>query len=91
MTSNNSKPHISASISSSEDVTVSGHSGATTRFSSRPEETASSSSSSSALAKSTNRINFLKERRAQLVNDLQVARNSLGPGPDGPPPRTNSR
>lgn len=37
MTSNNLKPHISASISSSEDVTVSGHSGATTRFSSRPE------------------------------------------------------
>ncbi|XP_064993249.1 rho GTPase-activating protein REN1-like isoform X4 [Musa acuminata AAA Group] len=91
MTSNNLKPHISASISSSEDVTVSGHSGATTRFSSRPEETASSSSSSSALAKLTNRLNFLKERRAQLVNDLQVARNSLGPGPDGPPPRTNSR
>ncbi|CAL9779620.1 unnamed protein product [Musa acuminata subsp. burmannicoides] len=91
MTSNNLKPHISGSISSSEDVTVSGHSGATTRFSSRPEETASSSSSSSALAKLTNRLNFLKERRAQLVNDLQVARNSLGPGPDGPPPRTNSR
>ncbi|CAL9082539.1 unnamed protein product [Musa acuminata var. zebrina] len=91
MTSNNLKPHISASISSSEDVTVSGHSGATTRLSSRPEETASSSSSSSALAKLTNRLNFLKERRAQLVNDLQVARNSLGPGPDGPPPRTNSR
>ncbi|RWW78714.1 hypothetical protein BHE74_00013051, partial [Ensete ventricosum] len=55
-------------------------------------ETASSSSSStSALAKLTNRLNFLKERRAQLVNDLQVARNSFRPGPDVPPPRTNSR
>ncbi|WOL03934.1 rho GTPase-activating protein 6-like isoform X1 [Canna indica] len=45
--------------------------------------------SSSALAKLTNRLNFLKERRAQLAIGLQTAQNIRASSPDGPPPTSN--
>lgn len=43
------------------------------------------SGSSSALSRLTNRLNFLKERRVQLVNELEEANTSTSL-----PPRTNS-
>ncbi|THU47653.1 hypothetical protein C4D60_Mb09t17880 [Musa balbisiana] len=83
------KSQTSASVSSSVELALAGLSGMTKKHSSRPEEQVSSSAS--ALAKLTNRLNFLKERRAQLVNELQFVQNSHTLGQDGPPPRTNSR
>ncbi|OVA01798.1 Rho GTPase-activating protein domain [Macleaya cordata] len=50
-------------------------------------------STSSALSKLTTRLNFLKERRTQIVNELHNIDNNLGPDNQslGAPPRTNSR
>ncbi|URD89596.1 pleckstrin domain-containing [Musa troglodytarum] len=61
------RSQTSASVSSSEPG------GVAKRLSSRPEETVSSTAS--ALAKLTNRLNLLKERRAQLANELQIMQN----------------
>ncbi|XP_064949473.1 rho GTPase-activating protein 6-like isoform X2 [Musa acuminata AAA Group] len=66
------RSQTSASVSSSEP------SGVAKRLSSRPEETVSSTAS--ALAKLTNRLNLLKERRAQLANELQIMHNGQGSG-----------
>ncbi|KAG6471782.1 hypothetical protein ZIOFF_069228 [Zingiber officinale] len=61
------KSQTSTGISSSEMPAVAGHTGDAKGFSFKLEETISSSSS--ALVKLTNRLNFLKERRAQLANE----------------------
>ncbi|CAL9079412.1 unnamed protein product [Musa textilis] len=66
------RSQTSASVSSSEPG------GVAKRLSSRPEETVSSTAS--ALAKLTNRLNLLKERRAQLANELQIMQNGQGSG-----------
>nr|XP_009386459.1 PREDICTED: rho GTPase-activating protein REN1-like isoform X1 [Musa acuminata subsp. malaccensis] len=87
--SNSLKSQTSASVASSVELALAGLSGTIKKHSSRPEEQVSSSAS--ALAKLTNRLNFLKERRAQLVNELQFVQNSHTLGQDGPPPRTKSR
>lgn len=85
---NGSRSLGSNNVSSSEESAAVGRTASSKKPSSRPEET---TSSSSALVKLTNRLNFLKERRAQLVNELQNMDINRTSGPEGPPPRTNSR
>ncbi|WOK93155.1 rho GTPase-activating protein REN1-like isoform X1 [Canna indica] len=75
-----------SSISSSEELP-----GTAKKSSSKPEETVSPSAAAptSALTKLTNRLNFLKERRAQLVNEQQLQTQSTGnTSSDDLPPRT---
>ncbi|XP_020105128.1 rho GTPase-activating protein REN1-like isoform X2 [Ananas comosus] len=83
------KPQGSSSVTSPEELAAVDRVLASKKISSRAEEVGLSSSS--ALAKLTNRLNFLKERRAQLVNELQNLDSNRTLGPTGPPPRTNSR
>ncbi|XP_038984902.1 rho GTPase-activating protein 7-like isoform X3 [Phoenix dactylifera] len=89
---NNANPNSSSSLKadnvSSEESAAVGRTASSKKSSSKPEET---TSSSSALVKLTNRLNFLKERRAQLVNELQDMDINRSSGPEGPPLRTNSR
>uniref|UniRef100_A0A1D1Y130 Rho GTPase-activating protein 15 n=1 Tax=Anthurium amnicola TaxID=1678845 RepID=A0A1D1Y130_9ARAE len=54
-------------------------------------EDSTSISSSAALARLTNRLNFLKERRLQLVNELQSLEAGHSQDPEGPPQRPDSR
>ncbi|XP_072991261.1 rho GTPase-activating protein 7-like isoform X3 [Typha latifolia] len=86
---NSSKSQGSSSVLSAEEPTTVGRGASSKKISSKAEE--AGSSSSFALAKLTNRLNFLKERRAQLVNELQNLDTTRTLGPPGPPPRTNSR
>ncbi|XP_073110401.1 rho GTPase-activating protein 7 [Elaeis guineensis] len=86
--SNSSSSLKADNVSSSEDLAAVGRTASSKKSSSRPEET---TSSSYALLKLTNRLNFLKERRAQLVNELQNMDINHSLNPAGSPPGTNSR
>ncbi|KAH7684037.1 Rho GTPase activation protein [Dioscorea alata] len=82
----NLKSFGSSNVPSSGDPTSLGVS--SKKYSSRGEETASVTSS--ALTKLTSRLQFLKERRVQLVNELQNLDANRTAAPEGPPPN-NSR
>ncbi|XP_074563746.1 rho GTPase-activating protein 7-like [Curcuma longa] len=83
----NSRPEWPSSIAlnllkaqSSEEVAK--------RLSSETEET--TSASVPALAKLTNRLNLLRERRAKLANEMQNAEKNCTSAPVGPPQTGNS-
>lgn len=86
-TLNSLKSQTSTGISSSDVPAVAGHTGDAKGFSFKLEETISSSSS--ALVKLTNRLNFLKERRAQLANE-QTKQSTRRSAPDSSQ-RTSAR
>ncbi|KAJ0982055.1 hypothetical protein J5N97_010310 [Dioscorea zingiberensis] len=84
---NSLKSPGSCSGPSSGEATIVG-SGSSKKHNLRGEETASVTSS--ALTKLTSRLAFLKERRVQLVNELQNLEANRTPYPEGPLPGTSS-